>query len=68
VTRRGGTLYVLCFSDTEPDTAGPHPVTEEGLRAPFRSGWSVVSVSRDRVQSRFNLQGAPAWLARIERT
>src|SRR4051812_3875556 len=43
VTRRGGTLYVLCFSDTEPDTAGPHPVTEEGLRAPFRSGWSVVS-------------------------
>jgi SAM-dependent methyltransferase len=67
-TGRGGKLYVLCFSDQGPDT-GPHPVSEEELRAAFTatSGWSVVSVSPDRVQTRFAVRGVPAWLAKIER-
>ena len=34
VTERDGTLYVLCFSDERPDT-GPHPVSQEELRAAF---------------------------------
>jgi SAM-dependent methyltransferase len=69
VTSRGGELYVLCFSDVEPDTGGPHPVTQEELRAAFtrRCGWSVASVSPDRIQTRFDARGVPAWLARIER-
>jgi SAM-dependent methyltransferase len=69
VTSRGGNLYVLCFSDVGPDTCGPHPISQEELRAAFkRSGdWSVVSVSPDRIQTRFDAQGAPAWLAKIER-
>jgi cyclopropane fatty-acyl-phospholipid synthase-like methyltransferase len=70
VTRRGGKLYVLCFSDAEPDAGGPHPVTEEELRAPFtrRSGWRVASVGPERLETRFSARGAPAWLATIERT
>jgi SAM-dependent methyltransferase len=68
VTGRGGHLYVLCFSDVGPDT-GPHPVSQEELRAAFqrRRGWSVASISPDRCQTRFAAQGAPAWLAKIER-
>jgi SAM-dependent methyltransferase len=68
VTGRGGHLYVLCFSDVGPDP-GPHPVRQEELRAAFEhsSGWSVASVSPDRVRTRFDAQGAPAWLAKIER-
>jgi SAM-dependent methyltransferase len=69
VTGRGGVLYVLCFSDIGPDTVGPHPISQEELRAAFRrsSGWSVTSVSPERLQTRFDAQGAPAWLAKIER-
>jgi SAM-dependent methyltransferase len=69
VTSRGGCLYVLCFSDVGPGTCGPHPVSQEELRAAFRrsDGWSVASVSPDRIQTRFDAQGAPAWLAKIER-
>jgi hypothetical protein len=69
VTSRGGDLYVLCFSDVGPDTCGPHPVSQEELRAAFdrSGGWNVASVSPDRIQTRFNAQGAPAWLAKIER-
>jgi SAM-dependent methyltransferase len=68
VTGRGGHLYVLCFSDVGPDT-GPHPVSQEELRAAFtRSiGWIIARIEPDRCQTRFAAQGAPAWLARIER-
>jgi SAM-dependent methyltransferase len=70
VTSPGGNLYVLCFSDVGPDTCGPHPVSQEELRAAFErsGGWSVASVRPDRIQTRFAAQGAPAWLAKIERT
>jgi SAM-dependent methyltransferase len=34
VTEHDGTLYVLCFSDDGPDT-GPHPISQEELRAAF---------------------------------
>jgi hypothetical protein len=69
VTSRGGDLYVLCFSDVGPDTRGPHPISQEELRAAFKrsGGWSVASVIPDRIQTRFDAQGAPAWLAKIER-
>jgi ubiquinone/menaquinone biosynthesis C-methylase UbiE len=69
VTARGGNLHVLCFSDVGPDRCGPHPVSEEELRAPFKrgGGWSIASVGSDRIETRFDARGAPAWLARIER-
>jgi SAM-dependent methyltransferase len=67
VTRPGGHLYVLCFSDVGPGT-GPHPVSEDELREAFgRDGWNVAYVRPDRIQTRFDPQGAPAWLAKIER-
>jgi ubiquinone/menaquinone biosynthesis C-methylase UbiE len=69
VTSRGGDLYVLCFSDVGPGTCGPHPISQQELRAAFEpsGGWRVASVSPDRIQTRFDAQGAPAWLAQIER-
>jgi SAM-dependent methyltransferase len=68
VTRRGGIVYVLCFSDVEPDT-GPHPVSQQDLRAAFKrsSGWRVAAVRPDRIQTRFHARGASAWLATIAR-
>ena len=68
VTEHGGTLFVLCFGDQGPDT-GPHPVSQEELRAAFgaRNGWRVVAIEPDRVQTRFHDEGAPAWLATIKR-
>ena len=70
VTGRGGHLYVLCFSDLGPGARGPHPVSQQELRTAFsrRSGWSVSSISPDRIQTRFDAQGVPAWLVKIERT
>jgi SAM-dependent methyltransferase len=69
VTRPGGRLYILCFSDTDPEIAGPHPVGRQELSAPFtrNSGWSIASISPERLQASFAPEGAPAWLATIER-
>jgi len=70
VTEHDGTLYVLCFSDSSPDT-GPHPVSEEELRAAFDpgAGWNIVTIEPDRIQTRYHDDnGVPAWLATIKRT
>jgi cyclopropane fatty-acyl-phospholipid synthase-like methyltransferase len=67
VTDRGGNLFVLCFSDLGSGARGPHPVSRQDLRAAFTSGWSVASISPDRIQTRFDAKGVPAWLAKVER-
>lgn len=69
VTSRGAKLYVLCFSDIGPGTCGPHPISQEELRAAFErgTGWSIASISSSRIQTTFNAQGIPAWLTKIER-
>jgi ubiquinone/menaquinone biosynthesis C-methylase UbiE len=68
VTEHNGNLYVLCFSDNGPDT-GPHPISQEELRAAFNpsSGWDIVAIKPDRIQTRFHENGAPAWFATIKR-
>jgi SAM-dependent methyltransferase len=68
VTEHAGTLYVLCFSDDGPD-AGPHPVSREELTAAFNAGtgWNIVTIEPDRIQTRFHDDGAPAWFATIKR-
>jgi hypothetical protein len=49
---------------------GPHPVSQEELRAAFHpgTGWTVVAIEPDRVQTRYHDEdGAPAWFATIKR-
>jgi SAM-dependent methyltransferase len=69
VTERGATLYVLCFSDVGPDTGGPHRISQEELGAAFNrsNGWNVTAIGADRCNTRFDADGAPAWLATIKR-
>jgi len=66
VTRRGGHVYVLCFSDAGPEPRGPHPVSQDELRIAF-AGWRVPAIGPERLQSRLAPEDAAAWLARAER-
>ena len=70
VTSHGAHLYMLCFSDAGPaDTWGPHPVSEEELRAAFTPGsdWSIASLGADVIDTTFSTRGLPAWLVSIRR-
>ena len=71
VTEAGGTLYLICFADKgdQGDDLGPHPVTQEAIRAAFDPGrgWRVESIEPERLDTRFHPNGAPAWLAKATR-
>ncbi|WP_034263200.1 class I SAM-dependent methyltransferase [Actinospica robiniae] len=69
VTAPEGTLHVLCFSDEGPEP-GPHPVGRAEFDVSFNaeSGWRIEALESTRIQTRFHGEdGAPAWLATIER-
>ena len=69
VTKPGGVLYVLCFSDVGSEPIGPHPVSRQELTTPFTSGadWSVATVRQEQIRTRFAPPCVSAWLAKIER-
>jgi len=68
VTELGATLYVLCFSD-EGAVVGPHPVSEADVRAAFGpgTGWEVVAIEAERIQTKMHENGAAAWFATVQR-
>lgn len=68
VTEPNGSLYMLCFRDGPG--AGPHPVSEQEIRAAFGpgSGWEIAFVQLDRLETRIHDDSAPAWCVRIKRT
>src|SRR3954470_16853243 len=45
VTRPGGRLFLLCFSDEEPGTQGPRRVSQAEIREAFSDGWEEEEIS-----------------------
>jgi cyclopropane fatty-acyl-phospholipid synthase-like methyltransferase len=68
VAEPGAMLYLLCFSDEDPEGV-PHPVSQDLLRTSFGSGsgWTLLAVEPRRLESRIHPNGAPAWLATARR-
>jgi cyclopropane fatty-acyl-phospholipid synthase-like methyltransferase len=74
VTRPGGRLFLLCFSDEEPGTQGPRRVAERELREAFADGWAVEEVRAARFEVAPDLKdisfsegGPKAWFSVIRR-
>lgn len=69
VTEPGARLHVLCFREAGADS-GPHPVTEDELRAAFGpgSGWELGALAEDVIETTFAADGIRAWLATVVRT
>jgi cyclopropane fatty-acyl-phospholipid synthase-like methyltransferase len=45
VVKPGGRLFLMCFSDEEPGTAGPRRVSQAELRTAFATGWEIESIT-----------------------
>src|SRR5205807_1374688 len=67
VTRPGGSLFLLAFSDRERGKVGPRRLTEAELRAAFAEGWRVVSLEPAKFESNVHEGGAEAWLMEAAR-
>lgn len=62
----GGTYFMLCFSEKEPEGwGGPRRVTREEIRATFGVGWKVDWIRDARFESTFHRDGGYAWLSSI---
>lgn len=74
VTKPGGRLFLLCFSDEEPGTQGPRRVSEGEIRRAFSGDWTVEEMRASRYEVRpdpedvpFSEGGPKAWFSVIRR-
>jgi cyclopropane fatty-acyl-phospholipid synthase-like methyltransferase len=74
VLKPEGRLFVLCFSDEEPGTAGPRRVAKSELQAAFADGWAIESITPTRFEASpdfkqmFSEGGPKAWFVVVRRT
>lgn len=69
VTKPGGKLVLLCFSDEMPEMeGGPRSLSEQEIRTAFADGWQIQRLERTRFQIAMEPGWAPAWLGILERT
>ena len=75
VTKPGGRLFLLCFSDEEPGTQGPRRVSQQEIESAFADGWDVESIEPSRYEVRLDLKdlvfsegGPKAWFATVRRS
>ncbi len=74
VVEPGGRVFLMCFSDEEPGTAGPRRVSKQELQDAFSRGWRIESIRPVRVETRsdfkefaFSPGGPKAWFSIIRR-
>ena len=74
VTRPGGRLFLLCFSDEEPGTQGPRRVSKREIREAFADGWVVEEIRPGGFEVRPDLEdisfsegGPKAWFSVVRR-
>jgi SAM-dependent methyltransferase len=64
----GGRYFMLCFSDQQPGTWGPHRVSREEITAAFAQGWRVDSIEPATIEVTIDPDGIRAWLVALTRT
>jgi cyclopropane fatty-acyl-phospholipid synthase-like methyltransferase len=68
VLRAGGRLFVLCFSEHEPNWGGPRRVSQPEIYAAFADGWSVREIRATRFATNQPSIPGHAWRATLERS
>ena len=67
VIRRGGTYFMLCFSEAEPGDYGPRRVTQAEIKASFHNGWRINYIRQATLEGRLRPSGARGWLSSISK-
>jgi SAM-dependent methyltransferase len=70
ITRPGGTLFLMCFSERQPGDWGPRRVSEAELRASFAEGWSVhrIEPATFEINPLPEVDSVDAWLGVFRRS
>lgn len=65
--RPGGTYFLACFSEQEPNWGGPRRVTEREIRSAFPPPFRVASIEEATFDSNLQPEGHRAYLATVVR-
>jgi ubiquinone/menaquinone biosynthesis C-methylase UbiE len=73
VTKNGGKVFLMCFSEKEPGNTGPRRIKRDEIRDAFADGWAVESLVPSQFEpnpastEKFADGGPQAWFAVIRR-
>jgi ubiquinone/menaquinone biosynthesis C-methylase UbiE len=73
VTKPGGKVFLMCFSDEEPYDRGPRRIRQDEIRDAFADGWIIESITPSQFEpspeskEKFADGGPKAWFAVIRR-
>ena len=73
VTKPGGMVFLICFSDEEPHDRGPRRIRRDEIRDAFSDGWLIESIRPSQFEpspeskGRYGGGGPKAWFAVIRR-
>ena len=74
VTKHGGKVFLMCFSNEQPGDAGPRRISQDEIRTAFADGWAIESITATRFEQNPNAErtdfgddGPKAWFAIIRR-
>ena len=67
VLHRGGTYFMLCFSELEPGSYGPRRVTQAEIKDSFAHRWHINYIRSATMESRRQPDGIRAWLSSISK-
>jgi len=74
VTKPGGRVFLMCFSNEQPGEVGPRRISQDELREAFSDGWTIESIAPARFEPNpnaerrsFGDEGPKAWFAIIRR-
>jgi hypothetical protein len=71
VTKPGGVLHLICFSEHQPGEGewGPRRITQAEIREAFADGWSVGEISPAiyRINDFHDTTHVKAWRALLHR-
>lgn len=67
VTPEGARYFMMCFSDQQPGTWGPHRVTRAEIETSFTAGWRIDKLERASLDVAFEPGTAAAWSAVLTR-
>ncbi len=68
VIHRGGTYFVLCFSELEPGRDGPRRITQAEIRNSFQRGWHINYIKPATYDDWLRPNGLRAWLSSISKS
>jgi 2-polyprenyl-3-methyl-5-hydroxy-6-metoxy-1,4-benzoquinol methylase len=68
VVDRGGTYFMLCFSELEPGEYGPRRITQAEIKNSFQRGWHINYIKPATFDSWLRPNGPRGWLSSISKS